>query len=73
MDDGLFDEPLADKAIRFQNGMVSAATGGSFDGGDPAYKEMRAFFALRADTNRTASKGAPLGWSVQLIPAPTAV
>jgi hypothetical protein len=35
-DDGLFNETLSDKAIRFQNGMVASATGGSFDGGDPS-------------------------------------
>jgi hypothetical protein len=49
-DDGLFDETLCDKAIRFQNGMIACATGGSFDGGDPAYKDMRTLFASRADT-----------------------
>jgi hypothetical protein len=49
-DDGLFDETLCDKAIRFQNGMIASATGGSFDGGDPAYKDMRTLFASRADT-----------------------
>jgi len=50
MNGALFDETLVDKAIRFQNGMIIHATGGTFDGGDPAYKELRAFFASRTDT-----------------------
>jgi Abortive infection C-terminus len=48
--DELFDDTLADKAIRFQNGMIASATGGTFDGGDLAYKELRALFASRPDT-----------------------
>ena len=47
--DNLFDETLSDKALGFQNGMIAAATGGSFDGGDPAYKELRTFFGSRGD------------------------
>lgn len=50
MEDGLFDDTLADKAIRFQNGMIATATGATFDGGDAAYKEIRTFFASRPDT-----------------------
>ena len=50
MDEGLFDETLADKAIRFQNGLIAEATGASFDGGDQAYKELRWLFASRPDT-----------------------
>lgn len=30
--------------------MIASATGGAFDGGDSAYKELRAFFASRPDT-----------------------
>jgi hypothetical protein len=48
--DPLFEETALDKAIRFQNGLISRATGGNFDGGDPAYKELRQYFAMRADT-----------------------
>ena len=50
MDDGLFDDSPADMALRFQNGLIAAATGGNYDGGDPAYKDMRFFFASRPDT-----------------------
>lgn len=50
MDEGLFDEILPDKAVRFQNGMIAQATGTGFDGGDAACKEVRMFFASRADT-----------------------
>ncbi|MFN6954556.1 MAG: abortive infection family protein [Acetobacteraceae bacterium] len=39
-----------DRATLYQNGLVSEATGGSFDGGDPAYKALRRHFAQRADT-----------------------
>lgn len=46
----LFDETSADKAIRLQNGLIGQATSGSFDGGDDAYKELRRYFAARADT-----------------------
>src|SRR5271166_432152 len=46
----LFDETPLDKAVRFQNGLVAHATGGGFDDGDAAYKELRRFFASRADT-----------------------
>jgi hypothetical protein len=49
-DTTLFDESLLDKAVRFQNGLIGHATGGEFDGGDPVYKELRRFFALRPDT-----------------------
>ncbi len=48
--DGLFEETLADRALRFQNAMVAHATGGTFDGGDTAYKELRTFFGGRPDT-----------------------
>lgn len=50
MDDGLFEETLADRVLRFQNRMIAFATGGGFDGGDPDYKGERAFFASRPDT-----------------------
>jgi Abortive infection C-terminus len=50
MSDDLFDETPLDKAIRFQNGLIAQATSSSFDGGDPAYKEMRQYFATRSDT-----------------------
>lgn len=49
-DETLMDESILDKAIRFQNGLIARATGGEFDGGSHAYKELRAFFATRADT-----------------------
>lgn len=48
--DSLFEESTLDKAIRLQNGLIANATGGNFDGGDPEYKELRQFFALRGDT-----------------------
>jgi hypothetical protein len=44
------DESPLDKAIRFQNGIIAHATDGSFDGGDPAYKDLRSYFAARGDT-----------------------
>jgi hypothetical protein len=44
------DEPPLDRATRFQNGLIAFATGGHFDGNDKAYKEVRLFFAGRADT-----------------------
>jgi Abortive infection C-terminus len=50
MSDDLFDETPLDKAIRFQNGLIAQATNGSFDGGNPAYKELREYFATRGDT-----------------------
>jgi hypothetical protein len=43
------DETPLDKAIRFQNALIALATGGAFDGGDAAYKELRRFFANLAD------------------------
>ena len=50
-DDYAFPEETAtDKAARLQNGLIACATGGHFDGGDGAYKELRQFFASRADT-----------------------
>ena len=49
-DQDVFHESLLDKAVRFQNGLVAHATGGGFDGGDPAYKDLRREFASRADT-----------------------
>lgn len=39
-----------DRAIILQNGLVSRATGGAFDGGEEAYKELRREFLERADT-----------------------
>ncbi len=48
--DLLFEDTAIDKAIRFQNGLISVATGGNFDGGDTAYKELRQYFATRGDT-----------------------
>jgi hypothetical protein len=45
-----FDETPVDKAIRLQNGLISFSTGGSFDGGDEAYKSLRNDFAARFDT-----------------------
>ena len=45
-----FDESPLDQAIRLQNGLIACATGGSFDGGDPAYKELRRSLAERPDT-----------------------
>lgn len=46
----LFDETQLDRAMRLQNGLIACATGSSFDGGDPAYKELRRDFAARSDT-----------------------
>lgn len=48
--DDIFDQTLADKALRFQNGMIASATGNSFDGGDAVYKQMRMLFGTRPDT-----------------------
>jgi hypothetical protein len=45
-----FDESPVDKAIRLQNGLISFSTGGTFDGGDEAYKALRADFAARLET-----------------------
>src|SRR5882762_7994374 len=45
-----FEESLLDKAIRFQNALISHATSGVFDGGDQAYQELRRFFGSRGDT-----------------------
>jgi hypothetical protein len=39
-----------DRATLLQNGLLSAATGGVFDGGDNAYKALRRKFLERADT-----------------------
>jgi len=50
MDISPFDETLLDKAMRFQNALIAYCTNGTFDGGDPGYKELRHFFAARADT-----------------------
>jgi hypothetical protein len=44
------EEPLLDQARRLQNGLVAYATGGAFDGGDAAYKELRRAFSVRVDT-----------------------
>ncbi|BCW89560.1 hypothetical protein sos41_27260 [Alphaproteobacteria bacterium SO-S41] len=46
----MFSETDADKAIRFQNALISLATGGNFDGGSDAYRELREYFGQRADT-----------------------
>jgi hypothetical protein len=40
-DSGLFDETLLDLVLRFRNGLVAVATGGSFDGGDAVYQDLR--------------------------------
>ncbi len=45
-----FEKTELDKAIRLQNGLIARATGSDFDGGNPAYKELRLTFAERADT-----------------------
>jgi hypothetical protein len=45
-----FEETILDKAIRFQNQLISFSTGGGFEGGDSAYQELRQFFAARSDT-----------------------
>jgi hypothetical protein len=49
-DNTLLDESPLDKAMRFQNGLIAHATGGTFDGNDEQYTELRAYFATRADT-----------------------
>ena len=49
-DAGLFDETALDKAMRFQNGLIARATGGTFDGDDEVCKELRLFFGSRPDT-----------------------
>jgi hypothetical protein len=49
-DEGLFEQTDLDRATQLQNGLVAQATGNGFDGGDPAYKELRRYFAQRADT-----------------------
>ena len=46
----LIDESVLDKAVRLQNALVAFATGGGFEGGDEAYRDLRAFFLGRADT-----------------------
>lgn len=53
-DEPLFEESALDKAIRFQNGLIARATGENFDGGDTAYKELRQYFLIRADTRTKA-------------------
>lgn len=50
LDTALFEETILDKAMRFQNGLIAAATGSSFDGGDIVYKELRLLFASNVDT-----------------------
>lgn len=40
-DTELFQETLLDRVLRFRNGLVTFATGGTFDGGDDAYKDQR--------------------------------
>src|SRR4051794_21150719 len=45
-----FEETILDKAIRFQNQLISFSAGGGFDGGDPTYRELRRFFGARSDT-----------------------
>jgi hypothetical protein len=45
-----FEESPLDMAIRFQNSLLSFSTGGSFDGGEEAYKSLRQQFAARPDT-----------------------
>jgi len=52
IDDGLFNETILDRIIRFQNGLIAHATDGSCDGGDPAYKELRREFAWRSDLKK---------------------
>ncbi|MBF0555280.1 MAG: abortive infection family protein [Nitrospirae bacterium] len=44
------DETPLDKASRFMYGLIARATGGILDDGDATYKELRLFFAARADT-----------------------
>lgn len=48
--DDIYDASPIDKAMIFQNGLIAQATGANFDGGDAAYKELRAYFASRSDT-----------------------
>lgn len=65
-----FEETTLDKAMRLQNGLIARATGSDFDGGNPAYKELRRFFSDRADTRtklpdflrRCSDLGAFWGW-----------
>src|SRR4051794_40798994 len=45
-----FEEKILDKAIRFQNQLISFSTGSGFEGGDSAYQELRRFFGARSDT-----------------------
>ncbi|MFO1159049.1 MAG: abortive infection family protein [Reyranellaceae bacterium] len=49
---GVLDESPVDKAIRLQNGLIVQATGGGVDGGDDAYKDLRRYFLVRADTKQ---------------------
>lgn len=44
------EETALDQATRLQNGLIARATGGDFDGGNPAYKALRRVFSERADT-----------------------
>lgn len=46
----IIEESPIDKAIRLQNGLIAHATGVNFDGGDDAYKDLRRYFSMRADT-----------------------
>jgi phage portal protein BeeE len=49
MHDEMFDDTPLDKAVRFQNGLIARATGGAFDGGDQAYRELRRGLAEQSD------------------------
>ncbi len=49
-EDALFARTDLDRAIRLQDGLIAEATGRSFDGGNDVYKELRRYFAQRADT-----------------------
>jgi hypothetical protein len=35
------EEPALDKAIRFQNDLITHATDGGFNSGDPEYQEIQ--------------------------------
>src|SRR5690242_11465400 len=45
-----FEETTLDKAIRFQNQLISLSTGSGFGGDDREYQELRRFFGARCDT-----------------------
>jgi hypothetical protein len=49
-DEDIFDLSDLERALRLQDGLIARAEGGAFNGGDPAYRELRRHLAERADT-----------------------